>query len=98
VIEAMDMKVDMSGNVYLCGLIERQQFDNDWIVMKINTYGVIQWTKYYKGNGHSDDVAHALRIDSQGDVFVTGYTSNIGSSTDYTTIKYNTIGSQMWVR
>ena len=42
----------------------------------------------YNGPGNDYDAAHALAIDNAGNVYVTGGSYGIGTSTDYATIKY----------
>jgi uncharacterized delta-60 repeat protein len=58
------------------------------------------WTARYNGPGdHPDDEAHAIVVDSLGNVYVTGWSPlEYGLSYDYVTIKYNRDGVEQWVK
>jgi hypothetical protein len=56
------------------------------------------WTKRYNGLGNGDDRAHAVAIDSLGDLCVTGESWGNGTGFDYATLKYNNWGDTIWVR
>jgi len=58
----------------------------------------LEWVARYNGSGDSIDVANDIAVDDCGNVYVTGYsTSLLGLATDYTTIKYDSNGNQLWV-
>ena len=58
----------------------------------------LEWVARYNGSGDSIDVANDIAVDDGGNVYVTGYsTSLLGLATDYTTIKYDSNGNQLWV-
>ena len=44
-----------------------------------------------------DDDAKGLAVDSPGNAYVTGYSLSAATSNDYSTIKYDTSGNQIWV-
>ncbi|MEO0074890.1 MAG: SBBP repeat-containing protein [candidate division WOR-3 bacterium] len=88
---------DNSGNIYLCGGSEGIGTDYDFVTIKYNANGVLQWLQRYNGNSNSIDYATALTVDRIGNVYVTGVSYNMGSSYDYLTIKYNTDGIAQWV-
>ncbi len=56
---------------------------------------LLQWHKKYDGGG--DDVITAMVADAAGNVFVTGYSVNANSNSDYVTIKYNANGVRQWI-
>lgn len=91
---ANDLVLDAAGNVYITGGASIQA-NLDYITIKYNTNGVQQWTATYNGPGNDNDVASAIGIDKDGNVYVTGR-SRIGNF-DYATIKYNNNGRQKWV-
>jgi uncharacterized delta-60 repeat protein len=58
----------------------------------------LDWVARYNGAGDSIDVANDIAVDGVGNIYVTGYSTNLlGLSTDYTTIKYDSNGNQLWV-
>src|SRR2546421_302857 len=61
--------------------------------------GMPLWTNFYNGPGDSHDVAHALTVDSSGNVFVTGFSAGaavLPDSYDYATLAYSSAGVPLW--
>lgn len=50
---------------------------------------IIDWIAAYNYPGNSVDVANALAVDHAGNVYVTGYSDELGTFSVYTTIKYD---------
>jgi uncharacterized delta-60 repeat protein len=96
-ISVDDAFVDASGNVYVVGL--NGPYSNwNFITFKYNSAGIHQWSSYYDNLGDKDD-PHAIAVDGAGNVFVTGETgTHISARTDCVTVKYNSAGTQQWVR
>ena len=92
-----DLYVDAAGNVYVTGSTELTSNNNyNYITLKYDPSGVIQWQKQYNHPQNKADVA--MFIDGNGtDVYVTGNSNAPGSLTDYLTIKYNSTGDSLWV-
>jgi len=97
--KAVDIVVDSSGNVYVTGESYDSGTDFDYATIMYNNAGIEQWVTRYNGPGNGYDGAHAIAIDTSGNVYVTG--ESYGSGThlyyDYATIKYNNAGIQQWV-
>ncbi len=57
------------------------------------------WAARYEGPGSAQDSARALAVDDVGNVYVTGSSVCPASpfDTDYTTVKYDAHGNQLWV-
>ncbi|MGB7054012.1 MAG: SBBP repeat-containing protein [bacterium] len=89
--------IDNSGNIFVGGTSRRSKTDDDYVVVKYNTLGVEQWVTQYNGTGNYRDGARALVIDSESNVYVTGYSVGLGSDDDYATVKYNSSGVEQWV-
>jgi hypothetical protein len=96
------LAVDPQGNVYVTGRSnswssEKGGSQSDLATIKYNPSGVELWVARYVGPGHQSGDAKAVAVDSSGNVYVVGYTTGSGTSTDYTTIKYNAFGEEQWV-
>jgi uncharacterized delta-60 repeat protein len=94
---ANDLVVDSLGNVYVTGVSDGGGTSFDYATIKYNAAGVQQWMARYNGSGNSSDLANAIALDENGDVYVTGGSRGIGTPEDYATVKYNATGVQQWV-
>jgi hypothetical protein len=94
---AQAFAVDDLGNVYVTGVSRGAGTEFDYAKVKYNSAGQQQWTARYHGPGTGLDQAHAIAVDGSGNVYVTGESNGLGSSLDYATIKYDSIGQQQWV-
>ncbi len=102
--EATAIAVDEAGYVYVTG------FSNggglvpfpDIVTIKYDPSGQQQWAVRYDGPSGSIDMASAIAVDRNGNVYVTGATGSgrpgWGSAlqTDFITLKYNAQGEQVW--
>ncbi len=57
-----------------------------------------KWVARYDGPGHGDDRAVALAVDDAGNVYIAGTSRGTGSHTDFATVKYDSLGKQIWAR
>jgi sugar lactone lactonase YvrE len=89
--------IDGSGNVYVTGSSVDSVNGFDYATVKYDNSGQEQWAARYNGPGNQDDEPYAMAVDSSGNVYVTGYSTGSGTGYDYTTIKYNTSGTEEWV-
>jgi hypothetical protein len=76
--------------------IQTSQTDQDysasnWLVKQ-------EWVARYNGPAASCyDYTMGMALDSQGNVYVTGYSENGRTRLDYTTVKFDTSGNLIWV-
>ena len=55
------------------------------------------WVARYDGPGQGYDAATAIAVDEIGSVYVTGYSVGLVFTNDYATIKYDSLGNELWV-
>ncbi|MCB9264323.1 MAG: SBBP repeat-containing protein [Lewinellaceae bacterium] len=90
------MTVDDEGNVYVTGYTDTPSETSDYLTIKYNANGDIVWARTYNGAANGDDVAHGLKVDASGNVYVTGQSQGAGDGVNMVTIKYNAAGFQQW--
>lgn len=83
------LTVDHAGNVYVTGYSYGVGTSRDYATIKYNKHGNQLWIEMYDGPGNNSDVARALAVDDTGNVYVTGYSDELGTFSVYTTIKYD---------
>ncbi|MBE2217569.1 MAG: SBBP repeat-containing protein [Ignavibacteria bacterium] len=91
-----DLSVDPSGNVFIAGSSIGNGTSYDYVLIKYTSAGVQQWVQRYNGTGNSFDSPFQLEIDNTGNIFLSGYSTGIGTGYDYLTIKYNSSGVLQW--
>jgi len=89
---ARALAIDNAGNVYVTGWSKGINTDYDYATVVYDSFGIQQMTARYDGPGNSSDQAYALAVDNTGNVYVTGCSKGIGTSYDYATIKYSSVG------
>jgi hypothetical protein len=95
---AWAIAVNGLGNVYVTGLSYGSGTYGDYATVKYDKLGNQLWVKRYNGPGDSTDWAHAIAVDGSNNVYVTGGSQGSGTAYDYATIKYDTLGNQLWVK
>jgi hypothetical protein len=93
--QATALAMDGSGNVFVTG----NSYISNTFIIQSSSYatvayssgGVPLWTNRYQGTGDGRNEATAIAVDRYGNAFVTGHSWN-GSSSDYVTIKYSSMG------
>jgi type IX secretion system substrate protein/beta-propeller repeat-containing protein len=91
---------DKFGKVYATGVSWGGTTKEDYATVKFSEDGDFLWAKRFDGTGHNIDIASAIAIDDNGNIYVTGWSRSgtaLGSE-DYCTIKYNSDGVQQWVK
>lgn len=88
-----DLAVDSAGNVIVTGYSGDTSVNTrDFATVKYSSAGVPLWTNRYKDDTY--DMPEAVAVDSNGNVFVTGYSG--GSNKFSTTIKCSSAGAPLW--
>jgi uncharacterized delta-60 repeat protein len=85
--------IDPHGDVYGTGKIAAGT-DFNFVTVKIDPAGIIQWQAIHNGSGNQNDFGNAIGIDGAGNIYVTGSSVESGQNGNFCTIKYapGTIG------
>jgi uncharacterized delta-60 repeat protein len=94
---AVAIVVDSSGNTFVTGYSEESFINNDYATIKYNSSGDEQWVARYNGPANSSDEPKDIALDNSGNVYVTGISFDLYTHSDYTTIKYDSAGVELWV-
>jgi hypothetical protein len=104
---AIGPALDNNGNIYVTGFMvnngvnltpPNNLIENfEYVTVKYDKKGIKQWGNYYKGPVNDSDTPHDIKVDSSGNVIVTGESDGLGNITEITTIKYNPDGTELWV-
>lgn len=89
--------VDKSGNVYVTGYSSSKISAYDYLTIKYNAAGQLQWSIRYDGTAKLNDKAAAIAIDNECNIYVTGSSYNIYNNEDILTIKYSSTGTIIWI-
>lgn len=93
---ARTMKLDPRGNVYLGGHSIRNSID--FATVKCGPDGQLLWQAAHDGTGRSQDQVEAIAVDGEGNVYASGTSLSPTGRADYATVKYDSQGSEVWVR
>ncbi|MCB0727459.1 MAG: SBBP repeat-containing protein [Ignavibacteriae bacterium] len=88
--------LDDSNNVYVTGYGLTCDSCEDYVTIKYNTYGDLQWNRNFDGLVHGADIAYPINVDKNGNVYVTGYSRSFGNEHVAATIKYDRNGIEKW--
>lgn len=103
VITAYDAVLVKDTCIAVCGE-KLNGAERDYWVMLVGQSGGIIWERTYDGTSATgdDDYGTKLLTDSLGNIYITGRTNdgsgNPADDADITTIKYDYMGNQLWVR
>ncbi|MBK6876046.1 MAG: SBBP repeat-containing protein [Ignavibacteria bacterium] len=96
--EVVSIILSSSGKIYVSGYSTGIGTGADITTISYDPSGQQQWVASFNGPGNGNDYAKSITTDSSGNIFVTGHSYGIGSSSDYTTVKYSTQGIQKWIQ
>jgi uncharacterized delta-60 repeat protein len=93
---AMSVKTDSAGNVFVAGYCKNgPSGDNDFKIIKYDTFGKLIWQRDYDGPGHSSEFVTDMILDKSGNVIVTGESISSGAY-DVATLKFDSEGTLLW--
>jgi len=84
------VRVDNGGNVWVAGYSETGGGTvANWVVQKYDSSLLLLSSSVINGVGLGAPIATSIVLDSSGNAFVAGYSSNTGTGSDYQVIKYS---------
>ncbi len=96
---ARDIAVDGSGNVYVTGSSRNTGTYSDIVTIKYDSLGTVKWTAQYNNvETDSTDGGYGVAVDNDGNVYVVGQSIGLGTMSDIVTIKYDSLGNQLWIK
>ncbi len=89
--------VDASGSVYVVGSAMNTGKYYDLTLLKYSSTGELIWVQSYSGTeNYTEDKGLGIAVDSDGNIYVTGYCTNSDLKTDIVTQKYDSDGNRVW--
>jgi uncharacterized delta-60 repeat protein len=86
--------VDSSGAIYVTGE-QWTAAGRDYLTVKYDAAGAEQWRQNAGAAQGTENIAYAMGLDANANVYVTGFTDD-GGQYDFLTIKYGPSGSELW--
>ncbi len=90
--------VDGESNVYVTGSSEGEDTHLDYTTIKYGPHGAEMWVRRYNGPDNDEDIAWALGLDADENVYVTGQSTGLSHNYDIATVKYDPHGNEVWVQ
>ena len=94
---ALAVKVFSTNSIYAAGDSYINISSRDMMAVRLDSLGNEKWIYTYDGPAGGYDIAACLAIDKNENIYVGGYSTGIGTSTDFTVIKLDSAGNEKWV-
>ncbi len=95
--EGAGICVDVNGNVYVTGSVQNLNRGYDIVILKYNSAGALVWNKeYYSPGINAEDKAWGIAVDTDNNIFITGYGTTGNGYTRIVTQKYLPNGELLW--
>ena len=86
-----------NSDVFVIGSTLPRNTRRDYCLLKYNSQGVQQWISI-NSMQDSTNIPKSIALDSNGNIFVTGYSFTNINDLFYNTVKYNSSGTIQWIR
>jgi hypothetical protein len=90
--------IDDFGNAYVTGYSRWSNAGDDCVTVKYDSSGNLKWVKVYDFGGNLSDRGRIVMVDNNQNVYVAGESYYSEQNMDYLLIKYDSLGTQKWVR
>jgi hypothetical protein len=84
--------------VYVTGSSWISQTDCNYLTIKYSSNGDTSWVRRFDFPANGVEHACAMAMDDAGNLYVAGTSDCLGVGHDYTTVKYDSSGRELWVR
>ncbi len=96
--KAHAIAVDNAGNAYVTGASHGSGTSSDFATIKYDPDGNELWVQRYDGPETGADAAYGIAVDNSGNVYVTGSSYDSDVVYQYSTVKYDPNGNELWAR
>lgn len=96
--KARSVITDPLNNIYVTGSIKNVGNGEDYYVVRYRPNGDFHWDYTYQSPSNGFDEAKGLRVNSNYELYVSGYSNISGSSDDYFTVRLDTVGNEVWTK
>ncbi|WP_218127084.1 T9SS type A sorting domain-containing protein [Catalinimonas alkaloidigena] len=94
---ALHLTEDAAGSIYAAGIsLNPMEYLNDLVTVKLDAAGQWQWTRRY-GEASTDERPYGIRMLTNGDLLVWGYTLNWEIGVKTALMRYTPDGEQAWL-
>lgn len=87
---------DAAGNVYVAGYEENSNHQRNALAIKYNNAGTQIFISTFDGIGDNSDNLHDIRVDADGNIYLSGYSVQRGNNRDFFSIKLNSNGDTLY--
>lgn len=91
-----DTKIDSKGNLYIVAESKGVAFGLDFVILKYDTLGNLNWEKRFSGSSNMNSSARSIYIDDNDYIFVTGSIGRTGTGKNIFTVVLDTEGNVLW--
>jgi hypothetical protein len=91
-----DVTVDALGNIYVAGRVKNLGNGEDFYIARYRPNGNLHWNYIYQSPTNGFDEAKRVYINSNFEIYASGYSNLVGNNDDYITIRLDTLGTEEW--
>jgi hypothetical protein len=93
-----DIVKDANDFIYATGTITTGANNSDIKVIKLDTFLNVVWTRTIDGGASKNDEATAMKLDSKGNILITGSATKADNTKEAWLLKLNNAGTTIWDR